>query len=49
MSNADYNIKSCKFHHLTEIQQGEIQAMMKLKVRPENKKGIFCRNRADSV
>jgi len=32
MSNADYSTKNRKFHHLTEIQRGEIQAMMKLKV-----------------
>ena len=32
MSKTDYSTKSRKFHHLTEIQRGEIQAMMKLKV-----------------
>ena len=32
MSNTDCITKSRKFHHLTEIQRGEIQAMMKLKV-----------------
>ena len=32
MSDTDYTTKSRKFHHLTEIQRGEIQAMVKLKV-----------------
>lgn len=32
MSNTDYTTKSRKFHHLTEIQRGEIQALVKLKV-----------------
>ena len=33
MSNTDYTTKSRKFHHLTEIQRGKIEAMVKLKVR----------------
>ena len=32
MSKRDYSTKTRTFHHLTEIQRGEIQAMMKLKV-----------------
>ena len=36
MSKTDCITKSRKFHHLTEIQRGEIQAMMKMKV-PKNK------------
>ena len=32
MSNEDYSTKSRKFHHLTEIQRGKIEAMVKLKV-----------------
>ena len=32
MSNTDCITKPRKFHHLTEIQRGEIQAMVKLKV-----------------
>ena len=31
MSNEDYSTKSRKFHHLTEIQRGQIEAMVKLK------------------
>ena len=32
MSDTDYTTKSRKFHHLTEIQRGKIQARVKLKV-----------------
>ena len=32
MSNEDYSIKARKFHHLREIQRGQIEAMVKLKV-----------------
>ena len=32
MSNEDYTTKSRKFHHLTEIQRGQIQAMLGMKV-----------------
>ena len=32
MSDTDYTTKSRKFHHLTEIQRGQIEAMVKLKV-----------------
>ena len=32
MSNTDCITKSRKFHHLTEIQRGQIEAMVKLKV-----------------
>ena len=32
MSDTDYITKSRKFHHLTEIQRGQIEAMVKLKV-----------------
>ena len=32
MSKIDYITKTRTFHHLTEIQRGEIQAMVKLKV-----------------
>ena len=31
MSNEDYSTKSREFHHLTEIQRGQIEAMVKLK------------------
>ena len=30
MSDTDYTIKARKFHHLTEIQRGQIEAMVKL-------------------
>ena len=32
MSKTDYTTESRKFHHLTEIQRGQIEAMVKLKV-----------------
>ena len=32
MSKSDYTTKTRKFHHLTEIQRGQIEAMMRLKV-----------------
>ena len=32
ISDTDYITKSRKFHHLTEIQRGQIEAMVKLKV-----------------
>ena len=32
MSDTDYTTKFRKFHHLTEIQRGQIEAMVKLKL-----------------
>ena len=32
MSNTDYTTERRKFHHLTKIQRGQIEAMVKLKV-----------------
>ena len=40
MSDTDYTTKNRKFHHLTEIQRGQIEAMVKLKV---SKKQIAIR------
>ena len=36
MSNEDYTTKTRKFHHITKIQRGQIQAMMRMKV-PKDK------------
>ena len=32
MSDTDYTTKSRKFHHLTEIQRGQIQVMLEMEV-----------------
>ena len=33
MSNADYSTNSRRFHHLTKIQRGQIEVVMRLKIQ----------------